>query len=605
MEVNKNTEQPKTVNRVEFLKEQFLSDYRKAIKKNKFLKITDREFSSFVLKVDSDLGKKVIASLGNISKIADTLSEEMLHIDPAFYAFKVAMGQAEERQGGKPEQPYDMVFNFFLENDPTPHKEYLNWYLNLYRDLIRRRKPFSQVSEKVLEKVHMQDGTYTDFLMGGVDNRFFEDLGKVRESLERFDFLKKTKTLREVDKDINRYQTYDQLIKKVRPFMAAEEGSNNVDTLDHKELKAIENQVEYERGDKNTKTALEKEARAKLEYQDDNWVIVWTINKPANVSFGKYSTWCTAGTKYGNMFDHYDKDGKLFVLVKKGYGSKRSIDNDPLVRLQFHFQSNQYMDALDKPIKIAQFLDENPEVKEYFKEYIVRHVLPKKGTKITDHIKLLSDLGYGEQIIQIYKDVQPPSIDLSGFKMKPQFLEELGEIGSLEKLNLSDCNLTELPKSLLKLKKLKYLNCSANPQLKEIPSWFKQMTHLTDIFFTNCDIRNEVDFNGMQNVQHIALDFNPNLDKFPVGVSSCKKLKRLTMSNCNLLSVGDEVLGCETLYMLDLHYNKGLMSIPLATTRIPGLQVVCIDDTSVSNDDIQYLIKNKLSTVDVIQYGKN
>jgi leucine-rich repeat protein SHOC2 len=587
--------------RVEFLRDQFEQDYKKAIKKQKFLHMQSPEFKTFTSKIDPNMLQNFIqAAKDRVKKGApQTQKEEWeMYVDPAFFAFKVMMGVDEKESALTPPQ---LLFHFFYENDPTSNKEYLHWYINLYRDVIKNRKPFTQVSEKFLDRSMMQDGSYREMLFGGDENRFFEDLFKVNEALEKFDFLKKTKTIKESQKDINRYSNYNDLLKLVKPFIAAEVGSSDVDTLDHQELKAIENQVQYEAGDRR----LDEEPRAKLMYQDDNWVIVWTVNKAANVAFGKYTTWCTAGTRYGSMFDSYDKQGKLFVLIRKGKGSKEAISIDPKMRLQFHFESNQYMDANDKSIRVAEWLDHHQEIKEFFKHHIVKEVLPKKSNKYTEHIKFLMELGYGDELIKIYKEVKPAAIDISSFNIKPEVLEEIGEITSLEKLTLSDVGLTKLPESLKKLTKLKYLCCSSNRNLTEIPSWLNQMTQLKDIHFMDCDIQNEVDLTGLTNLEQVAFDFNENLTKCPKGLGGAKKLKRLSLSNCNISEIPSDVLNCEQMFMLDLHFNLNLKKVPLNLTKMPNLHAICIDDTSISKEDVDQMIRHSIGVADIVRYGTN
>ena len=83
------------------------------------------------------------------------------------------------------------------------------------------------------------------------------------------------------------------------------------------------------------------------------------------------------------MFDNYDRQGYLFVLIEKGKGSKQAIAKQPSARLQFNFESRQYMDADDKPITISDFFEKYLKVKTYFKDYIINIALRKlKGYKV-------------------------------------------------------------------------------------------------------------------------------------------------------------------------------------------------------------------------------
>ena len=196
--------------------------------------------------------------------------------------------------------------------------------------------------------------------------------------------------------------------------------------------------------------------KAELVFENSEWVIVITHDKEANVEFGKYTTWCTAGTRYGSMFDSYHGRGELFVLIKKGYGSKKAIKKDPAVRLQFHFEDGQYMNAEDRSININEFLFANKDIKRFFRGYIVKRVLPyrqkKNSNRQTDDIKYLLNLGFGDEIIKILKESKPEVVDFSGHKIETEYLEKIGEITSIKKLDLSDCGIDKLPDSIAELK---------------------------------------------------------------------------------------------------------------------------------------------------------
>ena len=101
------------------------------------------------------------------------------------------------------------------------------------------------------------------------------------------------------------------------------------------------------------------------------------------------------------------------------------------------------------------FLFKNPEIKNFFKKYITKTVLPKrqKKGKVNDDIQFLLKLGYGDEIIKMLKESKPTVLDFSGNKMDFSLLSEIGDIDSLEKLDFSDCSLSQIPDSIQNLKK--------------------------------------------------------------------------------------------------------------------------------------------------------
>lgn len=558
--------------RVEFLYETvFKSMYKKAVKRNQLDRFDPRRdgFNSL-----HDMSYK---------------EPEDYFYDRLLWIFLSNMSIPVSNYIGKENTTREVVFNFLVECDPTPNKENLSWLLGLYKNQLISYAP----TEANLDGT---DGRH-------INTNFYEDLyTTVKSSLDTFSLLKKTNVLNESKRDINKYPTYYVLNEMVLPYtMIDDDSSENVHTLDLKELNCIKNHQLFV---EKSKTYDANIGRAELVFEDKDWVIVITHDKQANVEFGKYTTWCTAGSRYGNMFDSYHNRGELFVLIKKGYGSKQAIKKDPNVRLQFHFEDQQYMNALDRSIDINDFFYTNKGVKEYFKKYITKVVLPKRQAKnkVNDDIQFLLKLGYGDQIIKMLKESKPKTLDFSGNKMDSDILNEIGEIDSLEKLDFSDCALLNIPESIKNLKKLKYLKFRNN-LLSEAPVWLSELTNLEFIDFSGCNIENTFDLSGLTNLTDIVLDYNPKLKQLPSGINTLKNLARVTASNCNIKKINDDILDCKKLYLIDLHGNQKLSSIPDKISSLPEIIAICIDDTAITKEQVNYLNKNKRGAeVAIIKY---
>jgi Leucine-rich repeat (LRR) protein len=384
--------------------------------------------------------------------------------------------------------------------------------------------------------------------------------------------------------------------------MVDDGSSDNVHTLDPKELACIKNHQLYVEKSKEYDSEL---GRAELVFENKDWVIVVTHDKPANVEFGKYTTWCTAGTRYGSMFESYHGRGELFVLVKKGHGSKKAIKADASVRLQFHFEDQQYMDAPDRPISINDFLFKNPEIKTFFKKYITKTVLPKRQVKgkVNDDIQFLLKLGYGDEIIKMLKDSRPKILDFSGNKMDHKLLSEIGDIDSLEKLDFSDCGLTDIPESIQNLKNLKYLKLRNN-QIQSGPNWLSKLTSLEFLDLSGCNITNRIDLTGLSKVTDVVLDYNAKLRELPIGLETLNSLARLTASNCDIRKIDANILNCGCLYLVDFHGNKNLSQIPAKISGMENIIAICIDDTDISEASLKDLKGNRRNgDVAIIKYG--
>ncbi len=156
-----------------------------------------------------------------------------------------------------------------------------------------------------------------------------EDYYKVTEDLRKFDKLKKTKKIKGDAADINKYD-----INTLADFMF---GFGEDDVVSNTEK------------EKNIKQDVEK-------YSVGEWDIIVPKTEEASCYYGKGTRWCTAAD-YDNMFNTYNNDGKLWIIINK---------KDPSNKYQFHFESGQYMNPLDREIDLDGFFDYNEELRDFF-----------------------------------------------------------------------------------------------------------------------------------------------------------------------------------------------------------------------------------------------
>ena len=145
-------------------------------------------------------------------------------------------------------------------------------------------------------------------------NLDMNNLSKVRNTI---DFFNRYNRQLEV-KDINQYKNIDQVYDNVKNFM--EDPSQATSKSD--EARKI------------------KEMGAEKVYEDNDWLIIVPKTREAAIYYGKGTKWCTASTSGYNYFERYNNEGRLYININKNTGDK----------YQFHFESNSFMDAEDKPI---------------------------------------------------------------------------------------------------------------------------------------------------------------------------------------------------------------------------------------------------------------
>jgi len=207
--------------------------------------------------------------------------------------------------------------------------------LSTYNTIVRLDPTFIENTENL--------GQYTKWIfrkdnlawiLNNIKTRRGEDLYKIKEALTLFEKAKRTNKLPTDKKDIGKF---------------------NINTL-------FDLTFELQNQDLQSNTEKEKEIKEGAEkvFENDEWVIIVPETKEAACYYGKGTKWCTAGDTF-NQFDYYHRQGTLYILINK---------ENPSEKFQFHFESSQYMNVMDRPIDLSDFFYDNDEVYEFFRNEI-------------------------------------------------------------------------------------------------------------------------------------------------------------------------------------------------------------------------------------------
>lgn len=181
--------------------------------------------------------------------------------------------------------------------DPTGNKKYTQWMARQFMS------PYNAVKMEDLEST-------------------------VADYVAKFDILNRKKRLESPFNDINRY-------KNLEAFM------NQMDQY--------EDPVDDSRGGK-----------AKTVFDDAAVKIIVPEDEAAACTYGRQTRWCTAATRGTNYFEHYNRQGPLYILIPKTprYAGEK---------YQLHFPSSQFMDENDDEVSIKWLLKERfPELLDFF-----------------------------------------------------------------------------------------------------------------------------------------------------------------------------------------------------------------------------------------------
>ena len=192
----------------------------------------------------------------------------------------------------------------FEDVDPTNKKEYVQWLVRTYIN----------------------------------DQMSIEDIGStIAEYLDKFNTLKIKRHIKPPKNDIGQYKDFNGFMNEVDQYQ---------DPL------AVGKEKQAERG------------KYEVIYDADNLLVLKPKDKTAACFFGRGTRWCTAATRGRNYFNHYNRQGPMYIIIP------RKPDH-PGEKYQFHFDSSQYAEESDrmlKPNELIALVDKHPQLADIFRE---------------------------------------------------------------------------------------------------------------------------------------------------------------------------------------------------------------------------------------------
>jgi hypothetical protein len=132
-------------------------------------------------------------------------------------------------------------------------------------------------------------------------------------------------------------------------------------------------------------------------FDDESVRVLVPKDETAACYYGQGTTWCTAATRGNNMFNHYNQQGKMYILLPK----TPKYDGE---KYQLHFQSGQFMDEQDDPVELINLITERfPELKDFFL---------KVEPELQDYISFASDDLLGRLISKVGEFIQEKVWDI-------------------------------------------------------------------------------------------------------------------------------------------------------------------------------------------------
>ena len=226
----------------------------------------------------------------------------------------------------------------------------------------------------IMQAIEAADPTknkeYTVFLakmyaQGGWGAKIEDLESKVKPALEKFHLLKLKKKIPAPRNDIMRYSDLADFVAVVDEYPDPEE----------------KKQV-----DKGT---------AKTVFENDSVRIVVPEDQNAACYYGQGTRWCTAAKTSTNYFNHYSKDGKLYILLPKQPKHEGE-------KYQLHFPSEQFMDENDYGVEnivnllehrfgnlVPWFQEHEPAIREWVmfaRDEDLKEPLMQIGEIVMEHV---------------------------------------------------------------------------------------------------------------------------------------------------------------------------------------------------------------------------
>ena len=112
-----------------------------------------------------------------------------------------------------------------------------------------------------------------------------------------------------------------------------------------KDCKSLSELIEWVKDLSDDFKPVRKQSKAKADlekvYEDNEWIVYVPHSHAAARRGGEGTNWCTA-SENPDYYNMYSKQGPLYINIRKSDGAK----------FQFHFESNQFMNADDEPIQL-------------------------------------------------------------------------------------------------------------------------------------------------------------------------------------------------------------------------------------------------------------
>lgn len=206
------------------------------------------------------------------------------------------------------------------------------------------KKYYPKIDDNMIKTLVALDPTYQGGEQLGKYGKWILNLYN-RKLLKDEDFYKVTEYLTTFVNNLSKMPNKDIMTYKSLPDLA-------------KAIQGFEGQKDISK--KQQIRDIKKGAKKVMETND--WLVIQPTTEESACYYGANTKWCTA-SKENSMFNYYNEQGPIYIFINKKDNSK----------FQFHAQSLQFMDELDKPIAPKEVFDDE-KIFKFIEEKVTDNV---------------------------------------------------------------------------------------------------------------------------------------------------------------------------------------------------------------------------------------
>jgi hypothetical protein len=225
----------------------------------------------------------------------------------------------------------------------------------------RDRSIGDAITELPSEFIYQNNLSYSDWIIrsyirGGI--KLFEDIrSRVHPALNRYkELLKKKSIFEKIATEVKKKEPWNtNPISDINRFCGIIGCWHSSGKWDVPGLESFIRHYDHLLGSDGA-NADDTKAKSVPIYEDELCRIYHPTTEQESYRIGRGTQWCTAA-KEGNMFNHYNSNGPMYIIVPK-----REYRQYPQEKYQIHQATGQFMNDQDEPVSFGELLGRFPGI---------------------------------------------------------------------------------------------------------------------------------------------------------------------------------------------------------------------------------------------------